>query len=55
MVKTGLSADLILLNENPLEDISNMEKIEGVMVRGLWHPKKAIERDLSVIEAYNKE
>ena len=32
----GASADLILVNGNPLEDIGNMRNPAGVMVRGTW-------------------
>jgi imidazolonepropionase-like amidohydrolase len=33
-VKPGLNASLILLTANPLEDISNTQKIESVFVKG---------------------
>lgn len=39
-VREGLRADLILLNSNPLDDISNLEDRVGVMVRGRWLPQK---------------
>lgn len=35
-VEVGASADLILLNQNPLDDIANMQQQAGVMVRGKW-------------------
>jgi imidazolonepropionase-like amidohydrolase len=36
VVKTGAEADLILLDANPLVDITNTRRIHGVMVRGRW-------------------
>ena len=53
-VSAGASADLLLLDGNPIEDIGNMRLIEGVMVRGHWLPKEEIERRLEEIaEGYD--
>jgi len=35
-IREGLEADLVLLAGNPLEDIANVRRIEGVMIRGRW-------------------
>lgn len=35
-IETGKRADLVLLNHNPLDDISNTSDIAGVMVKGKW-------------------
>ena len=35
----GASADLVLLAANPLENIANVDRIDGVMVRGRWYPQ----------------
>jgi imidazolonepropionase-like amidohydrolase len=35
-IETGKRADLILLSANPLDDITNLAKQVGVMVRGEW-------------------
>jgi imidazolonepropionase-like amidohydrolase len=35
-VQKGFRADLLLLEENPLENIENLAKIKGVMVKGRW-------------------
>lgn len=43
VVRSGAKADLILLNGNPLTDISNTKKIEGVVLNGKWLSKS--ERD----------
>lgn len=45
-VATGHRADLVLLSANPLNDINNSKKIEGVMVRGGWLPREAIQARL---------
>jgi len=34
MLKTGAKTDLLILNSNPLEDISNAQDIEAVIMRG---------------------
>lgn len=45
----GASADLILLEANPLDDIANMRKNAGVMVRGQWLSKEEIDKRLAEI------
>ena len=35
-VNEGLVADLILLDSNPLTDVTNSKRIHGVMLRGQW-------------------
>jgi len=35
-IEPGKVADMILLSANPLEDIGNVQKIEGVVLRGQW-------------------
>ncbi len=48
-VATGRRADLVLLNANPLEDISNTKRIEGVMIRGRWLTGESIQQRLDQI------
>src|ERR1044072_9654505 len=36
-IEKGKRADLILLNANPLDDISATENRAGVMLKGKWH------------------
>jgi imidazolonepropionase-like amidohydrolase len=36
-VAFGKEASLVLVDANPLEDVANMGKISGVMVRGRWN------------------
>lgn len=38
----GKRADLILLQQNPLEDVANAREIHGVMAAGRWYDQKAI-------------
>ncbi len=45
-VSNGHRADLVLLSANPLEDINNTKRIEGVMVRGKWLARNAIQQRL---------
>ena len=50
-VVEGAEADLLLLEGNPLEDISNMQRRVGVMVKGQWLPKAQIDERLAAIAA----
>ena len=35
-VREGLRADLLLLDGDPLQDVTNAARIAGVMLRGRW-------------------
>jgi imidazolonepropionase-like amidohydrolase len=50
-VAQGKRADLILLNANPLENISNTERRAGVVVNGRWLPEKDVQQRLEQIAA----
>ncbi len=50
-VEVGKRADLILVNSNPLDDVSNIRNHSGVMVQGRWYSKEMIDKKLSEIEA----
>jgi imidazolonepropionase-like amidohydrolase len=50
-VAAGLRADLILLEANPLQDVSNVNRRVGVMVWGRWMPKSEIESRLEQLAA----
>jgi imidazolonepropionase-like amidohydrolase len=41
-IESGKQADMIVLSENPLDDISNTKKIEGVIVDGQFIDSKQI-------------
>lgn len=49
-VKTGNISDLVLLNGNPLSDISQTTKIEGVMLGNNWLSKEYIAAELKKLE-----
>jgi imidazolonepropionase-like amidohydrolase len=51
-VEVGKRADLILLNDNPLQSIANMQKRAGVMVNGKWLSEAEIQRRLEMIAAF---
>jgi len=38
VIATGREADLVLLDANPLDDITSTRRIHGVMARGRWYP-----------------
>jgi imidazolonepropionase-like amidohydrolase len=50
-VGPGQVADLILVDDNPLEDVGNVARRAGVMVRGLWLPEAEIQARLDAIAA----
>jgi len=49
VIGRGKRADLVLLEANPLEDISNTEKRAGVMARGRWMPEAELKKTLDEI------
>ena len=53
-VEVGKFADLLLLNANPLDDISNTQEISGVFVNGNWVDKEKIDAILFDLEEKNK-
>ena len=54
IVAVGREADLMLLNANPLADISNSHRIHGVMLRGTWYSAAALERRLAPYRSTDK-
>lgn len=50
-VQAGRRADLVLLEGNPLEDIANVNRIAGVMVRGRWLSRADIEQRLAAFRS----
>jgi imidazolonepropionase-like amidohydrolase len=49
-VEIGKRADLLLLNANPLENIENLKKINGLMVRGIWLSEEEIQKLTSKVK-----
>jgi imidazolonepropionase-like amidohydrolase len=54
-VEAGKFADLVLLDKNPLDDISNTRKIAGVFINGRWVNKTKIDMMLSDLARWNSE
>src|SRR5215213_3731129 len=50
-VEVGKRADLILVNDNPLKDVSNVAKRAGVMARGRWIPESELRKMLDDLAA----
>ncbi|UCD60426.1 MAG: amidohydrolase family protein [Flavobacteriaceae bacterium] len=48
-LKEGMAADILLVNSNPVEDIGALKDLSGVMVRGVWLSKEAIDQKLKLI------
>lgn len=48
-IKEGLSADVVLLDNNPLEDAKHLKNVAGVFVKGYWLSKEAIDKRLREI------
>jgi hypothetical protein len=46
-VREGLEADLLLLEANPLQDVTAVRRLAGVMVRGRWLPRGELDRILA--------
>jgi imidazolonepropionase-like amidohydrolase len=42
-IEAGKAADLVLLDADPLEDIRNTQKIRGVMMRGRYYSRQALD------------
>jgi hypothetical protein len=43
------ATDLLLLEHNPLEDLSAFDEPIGVMVRGHWLPRQRLQELLSML------
>lgn len=53
-IAVGLAADLVLLAENPLEDVAAAASPLGVMVRGEWLDRERIDAGLEAIAARHR-
>lgn len=53
-VETGMRADLLLLDANPLESVTNLSKRAGVMVRGRWLPESELRKMLDNLASINR-
>ena len=50
-IEEGKIADLILVKENPLENLKTIQKPMGVMARGKWFSEQNIQKILDKLEA----
>ena len=46
IIAPGKRADLLLVSQNPLEDVANVRKIVGVMAAGRWYDQEALAKML---------
>jgi imidazolonepropionase-like amidohydrolase len=51
-IVAGQSADLVLLEANPLERIGNTRRIAGVMLRGRWLDRAELDEMLAAVAAH---
>jgi len=51
-IEVGKRAELVLLEANPLEKITNTRKIAGVMLQGRWLPKAELQKGLDDVAAF---
>ncbi len=42
-IEPGKDADLVLLDDNPLEDVGNARRVHGVMLQGRWYSDSDLE------------
>ncbi len=49
-LEPGKLADMVILNENPLEDIENIRSIYGVVLRGRYLPEQELQDLLNEVE-----
>jgi imidazolonepropionase-like amidohydrolase len=53
-LRPGLAADMILVDGNPLDDVGTLARPEGVMVRGRWLDRAALDAGLAEIAARHR-
>ena len=50
-VDVGKNADLVLLDDNPIASVENLDKIWGVVLKGRYFPKSALDKMKDDVEA----
>jgi len=53
-IRTGLDADLVLLERNPVENMENLKNPIGVMLRGRWLTRAYFDAELEKIAAKHR-
>ncbi|UOQ69724.1 amidohydrolase family protein [Hymenobacter volaticus] len=53
-IAVGKNANLVLLEKNPLKNISNTTSIAGVLLQGQWFNRKQLEQLLTEVESAYK-
>ncbi|MEM9689988.1 MAG: amidohydrolase family protein [Pseudomonadota bacterium] len=51
-IEPGAAADLVLVDDNPLNDIANSQRVHGVMLRGRWISP---EERRAILDRYRRE
>jgi imidazolonepropionase-like amidohydrolase len=54
VIKKGASADFVLLDGNPLDNLSYLKNVKGLMVRGEWITGEKLRTELKRIEGKNE-
>jgi imidazolonepropionase-like amidohydrolase len=54
-IDDGSEADLMLLSANPLRDIANTKRIEGVMLKGRWLTSAELRERQAAMQAHSAE
>ena len=50
-IEPGKRADLVLLDQSPMDDVTHLRQPSGVMVGGTWVPRSALDDRLRAIQA----
>jgi imidazolonepropionase-like amidohydrolase len=50
-IASGMRADLVLLDANPIENIANSTKIAGVMMNGRWMSRSELDKKLESLKS----
>ncbi len=54
-VVEGARADLLLQQANPLDDVTNVKRRAGVMLRGEWWPESELQKKLDALERIHRD
>ena len=54
-IEAGKRADLVLVDQNPMDDVTHLRQPVGVMVRGTWLPRSALDARLEAIQGAGEQ